>query len=632
MISETKSSQSTEKQKWNPFSQVFNNVASAAKTVFDFQEDPDEFSLQTRPGLIANFSREIRMMGYALGGLINNQTAEQRQLLSYLIGKIEKSRQVNLSHSEGEIQSTKQLIGKILFLADCCPESLTEIVQFNDPTQLVHHIDQHFAIKLGVQSFKLKLFCESQTASAIPVSIKTQLSNAHLEIAQLLVTKNGVINSGIAGQVIKEFKGTPAGKDVYTCEELIEELTSDEKLQAAFDCISGPLDESITYALIRCILRLNSDENVMSCHAKQAALAALMDMFCDQPRMDKDKRHHYILKMISLCSVALPNGDGLSLRELADDPSASTSFRINKEGMINDSPVALWDHPGLVAAGRQLGIINLKTIWEGFSEFLFQDNHEVALCKPIDLIGYLVDQAVEKNPSLKEDAWEIAQLGIIAYTSTQSNILVALIKMFTRNRKKRLDNLIDQVAIRNILQKNKPLPVSVKEESAREALNELSRLGEEIATTRINENMRLNIYEFIYANMIPEAIQSDFSSIVRDINRGMQKSVSIREYAFKILELANGLTDATPVQQREHLKALSAYLLCKGLEQNLENNLRDHSIKFEFNHPVYQKLKYDFYVTYDLLSGQLVRIATNSNHTHVEILENMEWDQVIQSI
>lgn len=170
-----------------------------------------------------------------------------------------------------------------------------------------------------------------------------------------------------------------------------------------------------------------------------------------------------------------------------------------------------------------------------------------------------------------------------------------------------------------------------------EAVQKLAAHSKAVANINVNEDMRLNMFEFVYANMIPESIQPDFHTIVREYNRSIlhkshQQPVSVKEYAMKILELANELTDANEQQRYENQKALSSYLLYKGVDENLREGLWNLALPIQIPNSPYKFFHFDFYLMHDLLSDQLVRVAANKSGTQVEIIENCEWDNVMTAV
>lgn len=638
MISQTQQPTQPAGTGWN----WFKSAAKAASNVFDLQgENVNEFSLKTRPGLFANFSNEIRMLQYTLGGLVKEQTPVQEVLMKFALDLIEKARIPDQKNPEDEVTYVKQVIGMLIFVAERDINNLIEVVE--NRNNYVPWIKNFFTTHLAIPNYEIEINRTTQNISKI-VPNKAGDVHAQTAIAKLVVTNSGVLNEAIAGMVIK---GLPCLKElhsqvqenVYTYENLIHDIATNEQLLATFDGIQCPEDEnSVVYDLIRCILGLKSDETVTHAHAKQAVLAAVMEVFCHRNFTSGERLHRHINHMMCFCSNLLRKGEGFSLANLPEELNFSEMFKIFPSGAIaTESGILLGNHPEIAAAARQLGINDLNAIWEDLRKQIFGDNPTPNMISIQEFIGELVEYVINKNPSFHGEEEQLMQLGKLAFSSVQSNVLVALTKEFMKKEKQRLSAIVNQVAIRRIFAVSRPIPFDIKELTIDEAVQKLAAHSKAIANSNVNEDMRLNMFEFIYVNMIPEGIQADFQSIVRDYDRSIlqkfqQHPVSVKEYALKILELANDLTGASPKQRYENQKALTCYLLCKGLDEKLREGFWDLILKMKIDHPLYKALKFDFYLMFDPLTDQLVRLSANDNRTQVEILEYSEWDNVASTL
>lgn len=434
MISPTQGAPSAKETRWNIFN-VFSSAASAAKNVFDFQdENVDEFSLIIRPGLLSNFSREIRMLQETFGGASKNQASFQQDLIKYAFRLIEQARMPDQKNPEQAVLHAKTIIAKIIFLADRDMKHLEEIV-LNTPSKnyemlLNEYVQNHVAI----QALQIKINRETQDILKIQ-SGKNSDVNLVTEIAKLVVTNNGVINAAIADSLLKEMNCPAQVDETYTYLHLIHDLLCNEELNATFNAILGPeKEESLTYDLIRCILGLKSDETVTHAHAKQAILSAMMIVFCNRKYPSPSKLHHYMQHVLSFCSYLIRTGQGLSLNAVPEDPALSIEFNMRQDGSINDSSTFVWGLPGLIAAARQLGINNLQSVWEEF-KLHFSFTSEATKMSVSDFIEKLVAYAISKNPSLQNDAKQLLQFGKLAFSSFQFSPLADLTTSYIKEKK-----------------------------------------------------------------------------------------------------------------------------------------------------------------------------------------------------
>ena len=275
-----------EERSWSLMN-VLNGAANVANKIFDFKQDAEEFSLTIRP--LNNFSREIRMLLETFNEGAREQTPVQKQLLQYGLKLIENARSLQTKNHELEIQRAKDIIGKLIFLADNCPDNLEKIVEFHASKDYPEFINEYFKNHLTIFSYQVKICNETQNSSKISVKQTTNRSTIHIQIAKILITKNGVLNSAIAEPVIKQVR-EDSEPGLYSCLELINSINQNEDLFKIFDFIRSPAEEnSIIYDLIRCILKEKLEVDVTSALAKQAVLAATLDIFADRDYEDSKK-------------------------------------------------------------------------------------------------------------------------------------------------------------------------------------------------------------------------------------------------------------------------------------------------------------------------------------------------------
>lgn len=636
MISQTGGAPAPATRGLNSLMNVFKSAAVAAKDVFNFQDDPiDETPQIQKPSLFQNFSREIRMLQYTLGGVLSTQTQIQKELLNYALQLIEYSRRNNQENSQQNILHVKKIIGMMVFLAENNMHQLEDIVKTNEPINYEKLFQQFTTSLLAIRGLEAKLNKESQEITLIA---NTKHGNVPLqtEIAKIAVTTtSGLLNTAIMSDVMKEFN-CAGEEDVYTYQQLIEDVSSNEELYKVFDAILGPENErSITYDLIRCILGLKSEETVSHAHAKQAILAAMMGMFCNRRYTSKEKLHHHMFQMLCFCSNLLRTEKGFTFDYIPDDSRLSVELVVNYDGIINGTSIHLWNHPAIQAIAKALHIRNLQEFWNEMSLNVFNSKDmSPAQINMYEAIGLMVNYATSKNPSLNTQADELCILGKLAFSSIHCNPLIDLTFGFMKQERAKLDDIIFDVAIRRIFHKNKSVEIETKGLSTDEAIQKLKSHGNAVANCPINDSMRKQLYSFVSWTMVPGRVSKDFDEIVDTYDEAMLKNfneqpISVAEYAMKLVTLANDLDDdATLLTKYNNLKSMTAFLITKGLDQKLRDGLWDVALPIKIPHSPYTPLGVTFYLMHDLLSNQLVQIAVKNKRTQVEILDPLEWDQV----
>ena len=387
--------------------------------------------------------------------------------LEQLVADVEKKRQEHIIAGPIDphaIDLAKERIAKLIFLADRNPESTAALVDQKNPNLSSSSDSDPFttAVKNLETAFDKEIVNINNNINAnVNKHIKFKYQNSDavaftitpIEIAKVLMTSGGLLNSGLIDSVKKSFFG-PAEtlfehqRDMLTT---LDDLKKKPGLVKTLENITKPVNaESNANNIIRITLRLPSDALPTDTHAKITALSALLsDMrqgsvgSCFATSICIDVMGSLKEKVLSDFSEILSKGkvtrqsatDQSEFIPVLDigDSTCQAAIDVSKDGSVKALNCMVWDSPGLQSACRQLGIPDGQingAILDALKTLYSQNN--IADGRPIttsmeDIIGAIGDK---QNAALSIGAYQKQERIDLALTAFNAETNASLLRAY----------------------------------------------------------------------------------------------------------------------------------------------------------------------------------------------------------
>lgn len=266
-----------------------------------------------------------------------------------------------------QIDLISTLIGKIIFLSDYHLSELNQCLDGNQLHQSMLHIDQLFRKILNQRIHEVEDWIKTQERIDPQEAHILSHNRVPVELAKLLITKNGLLNQQLISPLIAIFKEPSSDEPRPFKKNLVHKLEFLENSKAAAELLNSiklcRQRKSSAQQIVKTVLKLPQHQKLTHTHAKQAALAAFLSHF-RQPISGSCFANSLTIQLLSSrflhCLGDFKNL--LSTNTLTRKVHDQTMFfpfiltlhhhEINKEikiwpnGMINPQSY-IWEDPGL---------------------------------------------------------------------------------------------------------------------------------------------------------------------------------------------------------------------------------------------------------------------------------------------
>ncbi len=274
-------------------------------------------------------------------------------------------------------------IGKLLFVADKNPKGLLEQSFFWRGREFVDWINKSLFHEFHRIKIELKNHYEAHTKTGIQpadLAIKVLLTK---EISQLLLTQEGYLNAGLIGLIESTFVD-PAVKDVQVDVELVSKLGMLQRcphIRNSFFTIGIPSSpkssaSTLIHSTLETTQQISKNETILSAltaylsHLRQGPAGSCfttslaINMLAARPE-ECIKDFNALLTENALTRTV----DGIKIQFPfllnAFDEYINKKIKVDGYGKIiqeSEKTAYLWEAPGLIAAGKAMGVSNLKSV------------------------------------------------------------------------------------------------------------------------------------------------------------------------------------------------------------------------------------------------------------------------------
>ncbi len=272
---------------------------------------------------------------------------------------------------KGSADQAKVKMGTLLYAFERSPQTAEEASRGLNPTIDLKNLRNRLMIEQG-QEIKRTIYIQSLTGlQGQDVGMKYGFPR---EIAKMLLDSKGQLNLGLIPIAKKHY--APSNRTLKEWEENIGQVLDqiDGSWQPVLDGIRKPeREDSFSNDLIRAELGLSRSVPLTDVHAKQVALAAALSQLTQGPvgncfavAWAIKKHNEQPLKALQDYGSLLQYGylsrpvngkpEFFFFLPTLSDPDLRSILRIDASGKIAGTQLYLWDHPGIRAACRLMGI------------------------------------------------------------------------------------------------------------------------------------------------------------------------------------------------------------------------------------------------------------------------------------
>jgi hypothetical protein len=354
--------------------------------------------------------------------------------------------------SIGSVDIFKEQIGLLIYLCDQNLQDTASKIDLDDVFTSLSSIKAAFIseIKLICEQLEKKRELHKKTGLQDPLTVLS--IQKPLEIAKILVTSHGILNSGLIDLLIKHFFDS---KKVFMQHEkefiqTLFEIKNSASLQEQIQKIKAPNSPFfLSNELIAITLNLPPDTIPTDREAKIVALAALLSsmrqgeagrcFISSLPPLMKPMLKKRILadfqqilyegKLTKMQSNQKIKADIIFHLE---DEALYTPFFVDIECQIASKTAYLWESPGLIAACQQIGIEknfikhaikkNINTLYE-LEQISLSEQIEIT---PEILINQIAETVAHERHLSSQQTKDLLWLALLAFSSETSVCLYSV--------------------------------------------------------------------------------------------------------------------------------------------------------------------------------------------------------------
>lgn len=328
---------------------------------------------QTPPSCTSFFQREQALIA-ALFERSVNLDSYQKKVVRYCQMLLQNG-QKNPTSLTASNEGLKELIAQIVYLAEKDLSSTCTLLEFNEIEKTTKAIQNAFNKELQKITQQLKDLQIQHEKVPLQKASRAVAVKKTVLLARLLITSSGVLNLGLIDSIIIHFFPTAtdrADHEKETVQTLID-IKHSMTLQEQLNGVTKPINpDCIANDIIRITLKLPLNVTPTNQHAQIVALASLLSDIRQEEAGGCFTANHCLLSLFALRNKILNDfkhllaqghltrkkqGENTIFAPILDlnDHALQEHFHITREGQIKTAQGYIWEAPGFLSMGLQIG-------------------------------------------------------------------------------------------------------------------------------------------------------------------------------------------------------------------------------------------------------------------------------------